>query len=411
MVNIQSTITDLTQAVFDHGVNPFNESGFAPIRNRSDAHTVRVAEASQLWQRFMEGRIDPLLMKAAFNPQSADYVFHELHRQAPHVFHESMSTSDFGSLTADVMRAVLLANYAALPATYPLIARVNRSIQDFRLLKRYYTDGGESTWEQAKEGAPFTRKSFDEAYYSYSVKKYRAGFGLTWEAMISDVLGIFQDTLARLAQGGRDTIEDFVTRLYCDTNGPHASFYTAGNGNIITSNPVLTQDALTTALGQIWDMKTAEGRPIGITMVYLVVGSGAMLAKAKSLKLALFGETTNAPGASGNTLRIPNWQSDMFQPVFNPFIANVCGATNAARSWWLFASPSVTRPAMEVGFMAGYDGPQLYRKAPNAIRVGGGVDTAIGDFDTMTHEFMGVEVFGGTRLSPKATMASNGTGS
>jgi hypothetical protein len=71
----------------------------------------------------------------------------------------------------------------------------------------------------------------------------------------------------------------------------------------------------------------------------------------------------------------------------------------------------VGRPALEVGFLQGFAEPQLYQKLANTVRVGGAVDQTAGDFGTMSQEYKGVVVFGGTRLDPKCTVASEGDGS
>ena len=89
----------------------------------------------------------------------------------------------------------------------------------------------------------------------------------------------------------------------------------------------------------------------------------------------------------------------------------MASSSNGATSWFLFANPATSRPALEVGFLRGYSEPVLYQKLANSMRVGGGIDQAAGDFHTMSQEYKGVIAFGGTRLDPKATVGSEGDGS
>jgi Mrp family chromosome partitioning ATPase len=66
------------------------------------------------------------------------------------------------------------------------------------------------------------------------------------------------------------------------------------------------------------------------------------------------------------------------------------------------------RPSLELGFLNGFDTPQLYQKLPNTMRVGGGVDPLLGDFYTMDQEFKGLLVMGGTQGDGRSTVSSTG---
>jgi hypothetical protein len=118
---------------------------------------------------------------------------------------------------------------------------------------------------------------------------------------------------------------------------------------------------------------------------------------------------TNTGGASGQELQVNNWIGGSLSLVVDPYIPIVASSANGATSWFLFASPSVGRPALEVGFVSGFAEPVLYQKQANTMRIGGGVDQMAGDFGTMSQEYKGVLAFGGTRLDVKATVASNGS--
>jgi hypothetical protein len=56
--------------------------------------------------------------------------------------------------------------------------------------------------------------------------------------------------------------------------------------------------------------------------------------------------------------------------------------------------------------------PEVFIKEGNQRRVGAGTPDAMdGDFDTDSIEYKVRHVLGGTRLEPKSTVASNGSGS
>jgi len=91
------------------------------------------------------------------------------------------------------------------------------------------------------------------------------------------------------------------------------------------------------------------------------------------------------------------------------YIPIVASSANGSTSWFLFGNPDNGRPALEMGFLRGHEEPEIFMKAPNSIRVGGGGED-FGDFDTDSVEYKVRHIFGGTREDPKMTVASNGSG-
>ena len=416
---------DLTARGF--GFRGFNEAS----REVAKRHALRVSETARLWAAFKAGEVDTHLMREAFQP-TREYAFKELRKIAPHVFQEAMTRSDFSNLTTYVLDRMMLGNYAKYPFTYPQLCRVNKAIQDFRTVERWIKDGGERTWQVVGELEGFNRHELSTDKYTYAVAKYEGGQQISWESVINDDMSTFNDLPSRLANGGGRTIELFATKLYADANGPHASFYTSGNGNIIDTsnyaggsvNPPLTYNNLAGALAAFMNLTNSDGVPINpsVDNIRLVVGDGMLYQTALNIKNTQFIASTVAGGtkASGSVMydtqvNIKNWLAGNFEIVFNPELRKVVTASNgavAARSWWLVCTPSTGRPAFELGFLKGFATPQLYRKASNTIPIsGGGPLEMMGDYETMSTEIKGLVVFGGTRMDPKMTMASNGSGS
>lgn len=405
----------------------FNEAS----RQLAVRQKLKIVEAFRLWKGFMAGEVDSFLMREAFAPRK-DYAFRELNKIAPSIFHEAMTRSDFTNLTTYVLDRMMLDNYATFPFTYPQIARVHRNVRDFRTVERWVTDGGERTWQVVGELEGFNRYKVDTSSYTYKVAKYEGGDQISWEAVINDDMDMFTSIPSRLSTGGGRTVELFVTKLYADANGPHASFYTSGNKNIIDTsnyaggsvNPVLNYNNLAGALAQFMNLMTSDGRPINPATdnIRLVVGDGYLHQVAMNIKNTNFIASTVAGGSKASSavmydtqVQVRNWLAGNFEIIYNPEIRNVVTASSgavAAKSWWLFCTPNAGRPAIEVGHLRGWDTPQLFRKLPNTVRISGGstVDE-MGDFETMATEIKGMVVVGGTRMDPKMTLASNGSGS
>lgn len=366
-------------------------------RNQSAAYLAELAEATNFLADVLEGR------RSVFWLQ------------------EAMSTSDFPLLMGDILDRQLLGKYAEIPATWPAYAK-RGTVADFRQARRlavdglegrYYPDGLKPELTSVLEGA------LSETGYTTQVNVYEKGASINWRMLVNDDLDAFRDIPERLARGARRTEEYFATTLFVDSNGPHASLYSSGNSNIINTtngasddNPPLSISGLQDAMTVLSKQRDADGEPIALEMVTLVVPP-ALEVVANNLinatQLWIGGSGQAGQGGTANQmLQVANWMQRRVQVVVNPYIP-VIATTNGNTSWFMFASPNVGRPALEMTFLRGYEGPLLFEKAPNTMRVGGGVERMMGDFDTMSITYKGMVILGGTRLDPKMTVGSNGT--
>lgn len=406
--------------VFD---GSFDVEGFnAVTRSNSSARKARVAEAARLWVDVIEGRQDPVFLREAMRPRQ-EILFNALCSKYPAIFptgmRETMTTSDFTALTADVLDRLVYGRFGATPSMWRQVARV-RPLKDFRTVNRRVIDGGDDVWSSVAEKAPHTKQGLTETEATYAPLKYLGGsIPISWEAIMNDDLGIFQDIPERLVDGGMRTIEKFVTELYVDASGPHASLYTTANKNIInttngasSTNPAFSTAALQDAFTVLLKQVDANGNPINVAGS-LVLWHGpsihnAVMNTLNSREIRM----TSIGGTATQEMVVQNWIAAGITPLMNPWVPVVASSANGATSWGLFVNPGgVSRPALEVGFIPGYDSPVILQKAGNTMR-GGSIDQGLGDFDTMGgREYKGLIVFGGTRISGKSTVASNGSGS
>lgn len=388
----------------DFSIQEADLNGFQRRNPRRDA---AVASAVALWADLISGRVPGYFLQEALAPRTPA-VAAAISRNYPGIFREGMTTSDFPYLTGDVLDRMMLARYREFPQGWRSYAKVVSSLRDFRAVRRLAMDGAEGQWDDIPEQAEVGYADLDEANYTYAPKKYGKAVKLSFEALMNDDLGAFDDIPNRLGRGGARTVGKFVTGLYVDASGPHASLYSGGNANIVTGNPVLAVSALNTAWGILRNMVDADGEPIMVESAVLVVPP-SLEVTAMNIINAIQVFMTNTGGASGQELQVNNWIGGSLSLVVDPYIPIVASSANGATSWFLFASPSVGRPALEVGFVSGFAEPVLYQKQANTMRIGGGVDQMAGDFGTMSQEYKGVLAFGGTRLDVKATVASNGS--
>jgi hypothetical protein len=319
-------------------------------------------------------------------------------------FAEVMTTSDFPLLFADSLDRQLYGAYEATVPTWVNYARAS-TVNDFRAVKRFATSGIRGLLTKVGEGTEHDRRAQTETPYTYSVDKYEAGFALTWEAMVNDDLGAFMRMPQDLADSVRDSEEAFVTRLFCDASGPHATNYSVGNDNLLTGNPALTRASLQAAITKLMKRKDDKGNPIVVKGIRLVVGTGNALVAQEIIDTMEY----RVVEANGNVRIIKgNGVAANLGVDVNMWIDSVATTANADTSWWIFAAPNSQRPALEFGRLRGFEAPALYEKIPDMRRLGGG-DEGV-SFDTESAEKKVKHVYGGAFIDPRMTIGSNGSG-
>lgn len=428
--------------------------GYGAIRReKSVQHERRIQEAGRLMADAIEGRVDPFLFKQAFTPTS-DYAVAHLMEQYPGIFkpsprgmglRETMSYSDYSALTVDVLDRLLYGYYTASPITnMPLVKK--HTLRDFRIVARYAMDMATKPWSRLPEtdtglqasgsGEPPTQRAMQQAArevlgsserVTYQPYLYQAMMAINWQALVNDDLGIFQDATQRLAIGGRRTIYQYITRLYVAAGGPHTTLYNATFANLVTTtygaasnNPALSFQGLIDAITVIEKQLDLDGQPIDFDgQLYLWCGPSLMttaeaLLAAVQADISVGGGTTNAQGFPSQRLRVgTSYVVRNMKLIVDKYIPIVCTTAGTKNTMWglTYAPESQARPSLELGFLAGFDSPQLFQKLPNTQRVGGGVEPMLGDFYTMEQQFKGCLVMGGTQIDGRSTVASTGQGS
>lgn len=326
-------------------------------------------------------------------------------RRPLHQFAEAMSTSDFPQYFSDSLDRQLYGAYEATIPTWQNYARA-ATVNDFRKVKRFASSGIRGILKRVGELAEHERRSMTEAEFEYAVDKFEAGFAQSWESMVNDDLNMFMRMPQDLADSARDSEEEFVTRLFVDASGPKSTVYTTGNLNLLTGNPPLTRSALQAGITKLMKRKDANGNPIVVKAIELVVGNGLSLTANEIIDATEY----RAVGANGDVTIIKgNGVAANLRPNTNAWIDSVATTANADTSWFLFANPNGPRPALEFGRLRGYEQPALYEKLPDMRRIGGG--EVPWSFNTGSAEKKIVHVYGGAVVDTLMTVASNGSGS
>ena len=463
MVNLDSVGPGLERVGYvpqDSGViaSMMGSEGYVPRINRGrndPAHRRRVREAARLMADAINGRIDPFLFKQALNPTHEIYVRH-LQENYPGIYpersmalRETMSYSDYSALTVDVLDRVLYGYYTAAPITNMPLVKVS-PLRDFRVVARYEMDGATTPWSRVvpppggsqafptvphAPGEPPTERAMAQAALevlgstqraTYQPQLYQGKMSVNWRALVNDDLGIFKDMTQRLAIGGRRTIYSFITGLYVSTTGPNTTLYNATFNNLMTAanvpsgiaNHSLDFQGLIDAITVLEKMLDIDGQPITFEgQLYLWHGpslettAGALLNQVQQADISVGGGTQNTQGFPLQRLRVnTQYVTRGMKAIQDKYIPLTCTTTGTKDTMWglTYEPAAQARPSLELGFLTGFDTPQLYQKVPNTMRVGGGVDPMMGDWQTMDQEYKGILVMGGTQIDGRSTVASTG---
>lgn len=441
-VGAVETVGDVNQLMGNQGFE-------AGLKLRSRAHQSRVVEAARLMADVMEGREEPWMLREAMQP-SHDGKFRLVMESYPGLFpngkgiglRETMSYSDYSALTIDILDRLLYGYYTTAPlTTLPLVKK--KTLRDFRLVARYEMDGAvapfkrmptDTTLTPHGAGEPPTERAMQQAALevlgstqrvTYQPQLYQGMMSVNWRALVNDDLGIFNDQTQRLAISGRRTISQFITSLYMSPGGPSTTLYNSTFGNqIITangassSNPALSFQGISDALTILEKQLDLDGQPIQFDgTLYLFYGpslhtTAMNLIKSMSANLSILGGNQNAQGFPTARVNVENWMAASVVPIQDKWIPVVCTAAGIKNTTWglMYAPETQPRPSIELGFLNGFDSPQLYQEVPNTMRIGGGVDPSLGNFYSMNQNFKGLLVMGGAPIDGRSTVISTGAG-
>lgn len=334
-------------------------------------------------------------------------------RHAAYRLQEAMTTSDFPVLFADILDRQLLADYQQVVPNWRQFARAG-TVRDFRQVKRFAVDGGLGLLTDVAEKTEYPEDKLPDASpFTYAVTKKGKRFQLTWETLINDDLGVMTRLPRNLATSARNSEEVFAVKLFVTSAGPNSTFFASGNGNLLTGNPTLSITALQAAFTALSAQKDSDGNPIMVeTAVLLVPPALEVVANNIINATQILAALGGGPGTGTDQLTVANWLRNKVTVVVNPWLP-IIDTTHGSTAWYLLQGPGgMGRPISEIGFLRGYDAPQLFMKDPDAVRIGGGaVSPMDGDFDTDSVQYKVRHVFGGTLLDPKSAVASNGSGS
>lgn len=344
-----------------------------------------------------------------------------------HGIEEAYSTSDLNFLPAfkSLVEGQFLQNYAEIPVSYESFAR-KFAVPDLRPQTFYWlhddfddqlpaesagarnVPGQNPRIPELTEYPTISISDLDSA--AYGTAKYGARFSFSFEALLNDQWGVFEQIPAELATRARNTEEIVATGAIVDHNGPNAGFFSDLNDNIIKGvggekNPVLTLENLQKAVTDLSNRKI-KGRPVLVPEIVLVVPPALELEARRLVGLTSY-ELTDG----NKKYAVTNPVAGMSIEV-NRYIPVLADKANGNTSWFLLPRGGAgLRPSVIYSPLQSQQTPELRISAftGNALS-GGAIDPRQGSFLNDDIQFRIRQFFGAAGMFPDATAASNGSG-
>lgn len=360
-----------------------------PIRQRQ-TDPRRLAMVARSYKRVMEGKMPLASIVAAMTDSYA----------ASQLVQETMMSSEFANLLGSTQDRLLLARYSTYAPSYRDFLYANRRVRDFRKVGSVRRHGGRGL-KAVPEAGSYPQEGLSESAYEYQVGKYGMTYHLTWEDIVNDDLGAFASLPDDMANDAIQEEMAFASSLYVGNTTLFKTDHDGGDGNTYsnTATTVLNKTNLLAAWNAMLkfpgDKKhNGTAKPLANTPVYLVVPP--VLDVVAFEILGTMGiQWVGNEGSSPVAVAFPtlNGMQGRLNVRVDPYIP-IIDSTNGHTSWFLFSDPNNGLHAAELGFLRGYEAPQLFRRA------GGQTPESMGEsFGDDTLAWKVRHVFGGSHAA------------
>jgi len=270
------------------------------------------------------------------------------------------STSDFPYLLAAASGKQMATRYAEIPPQWPKFCK-RVTAPDFKEQKLLSLSEMPNL-ATVTEGSEYTYGTLSENQETWTLAKKGVIFALTWETIVNDDLGAFNDLIAAQGAAGRRA-EDIVAFAILTANAALADsvalFHAATHGNDAASGGAPTITTLNAG-------RAAMAIQQGLGSAAYVLSRPATIITPEALwgtTQTLLNSEVNPADSRGHEKNI--WQGRL-EHVSHPLLD-----ADDTGQWYLAADP-LQVPTIVVGFLEGMNGPELSQE---------------GGFDTDTRKF------------------------
>jgi hypothetical protein len=329
-----------------------------------------------------------------------------MHRQR-YLMQEAITTSDFPNLFGTVLDRQLLALYRAAPSPWRAYVPVG-TLNDFRVAEYEKVSGNQQLLGLVPEKSEYPVTPMADGHYNRRLYKRGRKFDISWEAVINDALGAFNDMAVRFANAAAYTEAWLATSLYAGAAGPSATLFgapvvdAADSANVTNLGVLpLTVANLQTTMQLMASQVDVQGRPLGIRATHLVVPPMLEFTARAILTSTLVMQNAGTPLSNV----IPQMG---LQLHVDPMLPAIDVGGNVNDTWYLFADMADGKWG-QLDFLRGHETPEICMKASNKVSVGGmSLDPFGGDFDTDDILWRVRHCLGGSVLDPRYAYAQAG---
>lgn len=335
---------------------------------------------------------------------------------------EGIATSDLPVQLAPTLNKIMLEDYARQPKIWSSFA-TRMVVDDFRPVTfqalKYEDEGLDNQGDTFREGSLPTVGEYDEyptagwfnvTESTMSVKKAGQRIRFSWESIVNDGnIGLLERLPLELAQKAAGKEDEEVTKQLVSATGLNTANFKSANGNLLAGNGALTLENLEAAI-EAANLQSWNGRLITpVTRFALVIPRSLELTAKKILAIQSV-ETAATSGSITTKTITGNPIGSQVEIVVNDWITKV--NPSAGNYWFLIPVPGQSlNPAVALGFLRGYETPELRVKANGGLYLGGGaVPAREGSFDNDDFEMRVRHIATGGFIVPAGTIASTGAG-
>ena len=279
---------------------------------------------------------------------------------------EALSTSDFDYILTTDMNAQLLAGYNYFAPSYQMWTR-KISVPNFQSNPLDYLNEVSGLMGKVNEKAELTYANLTDGQYTIAADTYEKGIKLTRQAIVNDALNAFRSVPDKLGKLAAKTAEYYATSQIADANGPDATMFTNGHGNLITSE--LSYAALEEAYNKFAAQTDANGDPIMLRPKGIIVPREL---EQQAIKLVSAFDVETIDDTADVRIKGKNQYTGL-EIAVAPFITSVSSSnTYRAKQWYMYADPMINTPAVAVATLQNAPNPRIFSLAPDAVQIGGG---------------------------------------
>ena len=336
---------------------------------------------------------------------------------------EGIATSDLPELLVPTLNKVLLEEYEATPKVWDQFA-TQLVVDDFRPVTfqalKYDDAGEDNQGDTFREGSLPTVGEYDEyptaGWFSVTeqtmqVKKAGQRIRFSWESIVNDgQIGLLERLPVEMALKAAGKEDEEVTKQLVTASGLNTANFKAGNQNLLSGNPALTLESLEDAI-EAANLQTYNGRQITPVTQFALVVPRALEMTARKILAVQEVRTETTAGSVATTTISGNPIGSQVTIVVNDWLTKIYSGAGAY--WFLIPVPGQQlNPAVALGFLRGYETPELRIKSNGGLYLGGGeVPAREGSFDNDDWEMRIRHIATGGFIVPAGTIASTGAGS